>query len=205
MVVKNKPQPPPVLEFSEFDVPFIFENTTLRFSVGFVLDQDNEEVKTHQVQYKSHSKLSACPKYSAFVRHFLVDVYTIQTFSVYVLSSRPFKLVIGNIKFNRSSKEPCKRKLYDSWNICKIRVQCEFSARYGPSSNQNPFASGTSMVKSTPNADLADLAATLDSAQFDKSAAVNPSLIYACCCFAPYLSGSESHFLSNTFVLYRAH
>ena len=91
--LKQKLTSPAVLDFPDFNQPFIVETDASCLSLGAVLAQKKEDGKVHPIQYASRTMTDAEKKYSTCEREALAVIFALKKFRVYLLSSIPFTII----------------------------------------------------------------------------------------------------------------
>lgn len=91
--MKEKLTTPPVLPYPNFGKPFVLETVPSLVAVGAVLVQKQGDGKVHPAQFASWTMNLAAKNYSTCERGALGVVFALRQFRVYLLSSKPFKVV----------------------------------------------------------------------------------------------------------------
>lgn len=76
----------PLLEFTDFDQPFLVETDTSLYAVGAVMVHKKAFWKVHPVQLASMTTKSSERKYSAGERESLGVIFALKKFQIYLLS-----------------------------------------------------------------------------------------------------------------------
>lgn len=85
----------PVPVFPEFDRPFIVKTDSSIVTVGAVLNQKNNDGQIHTVMYASRKITSVEKGYCFCGREALAVGFALRQFRIYLLSSHPCTLMIG--------------------------------------------------------------------------------------------------------------
>ena len=84
---------PRVLAYPDFEKPFVVETDASSVSVGAVLAPNKEDGKIHPIQYTGRTMNTSERKYYACEREALKFIFALKKCRVYLLASRPLKLV----------------------------------------------------------------------------------------------------------------
>lgn len=85
---------PPLLALSNFDVPFVVERDASSVAVEAVSAQKKEDEKVYPVQYASTTMNTAEKNFYAWERQELAVIFDLKNFSIYLLSTAKFRLII---------------------------------------------------------------------------------------------------------------